>query len=176
MLCLGGPTLDELKIWQRPILSRFFVKTYLKDWKKNNPPTNQWKLPYFLTTIPFVISTLDFGFDCSSILFTLKRGSLNLIAVPSHCYISTGMNTEEFKHKWGGEDWDLLDRIINLPLEVERIKYPGLYHHYHTKKRNWGWTVGQPDIGSLQLSADILVVTAIKLQIPANNLFWLVPC
>ena len=80
------------------------------------------------------------------------------------------MNTEEFKYKWGGEDWDLLDRIINLSLEVERIKYPGLYHHYHTKKKKWGWTVGQPDMG-LQLSADILVVTVIKLQIPANSLF-----
>ncbi|XP_015767719.1 PREDICTED: N-acetyl-beta-glucosaminyl-glycoprotein 4-beta-N-acetylgalactosaminyltransferase 1-like [Acropora digitifera] len=49
-----------------------------------------------------------------------------------------GMNTEKFKYKWGGEDWDLLDRIINLSLEVERIKYPGLYHHYHTKKKKWG--------------------------------------
>ena len=63
-------------------------------------------------------------------------------AVPSDYHISTGMNTEKFKYKWGGEDWDLLDRIINLSLEVERIKYPGLYHHYHTKKKNWGWTVG----------------------------------
>jgi len=49
-----------------------------------------------------------------------------------------GMNTEEFKYKWGGKDWDLLDHIINLSLEVERIKYPGLYHHYHTKKMKWG--------------------------------------
>ena len=61
-----------------------------------------------------------------------------MISVPGHCHISTGMNTEEFKYKWGGEDWDLLDRIINLSLEVERIKYPGLYHHYHTKKQKWG--------------------------------------
>ena len=81
------------------------------------------------------------------------------------------MNTEKFKYNWGGEDWDLLDRIINLSLEVERIKYPGLYHHYHTKKKKWGWTVGPVDMGTLQLSADILVVTVIKLQIPANSWF-----
>ena len=39
------------------------------------------------------------------------------------------MNAEEFKYKWGGEDWDLVDRVVNAHLEVERIKYPGLYHH-----------------------------------------------
>ncbi|KAL9956005.1 hypothetical protein ACROYT_G037419 [Oculina patagonica] len=48
-----------------------------------------------------------------------------------------GMNAKDFKYKWGGEDWDLLDRVLMLPLEVERIKYPGLYHHYHAKKRQW---------------------------------------
>ena len=52
--------------------------------------------------------------------------------------MSPGMNTEEYKYKWGGEDWDLLDRVLMLPVEVERIKHPGLYHHYHGKqqKRN----------------------------------------
>ena len=48
-----------------------------------------------------------------------------------------GMNSEEFKYKWGGEDWDLLDRVLNAKLEVERIKYPGLYHHYHNKEKIW---------------------------------------
>ena len=47
------------------------------------------------------------------------------------------MDTERFKYKWGGEDWDLLDRVLNAKLEVERIKYPGLYHHYHSKRMMW---------------------------------------
>jgi len=51
--------------------------------------------------------------------------------------LSKGMNTENFKYKWGGEDWDLLDRVLNAKLEVERIKYPGLYHHYHSKQMKW---------------------------------------
>ncbi len=51
--------------------------------------------------------------------------------------LSLGMNTKEFKYKWGGEDWDLLDRVLMIPVEVERIKYPGLYHHYHDKQRMW---------------------------------------
>jgi len=48
-----------------------------------------------------------------------------------------GTNTEKFKYKWGGEDWDLLDRVLNTKLEVERIKYPGLYHHYHSTQKKW---------------------------------------
>ena len=51
--------------------------------------------------------------------------------------ILKGMNAEEFKYKWGGEDWDLLDRVVNAQLEVERIKYPGLYHHHHSKQEMW---------------------------------------
>jgi len=47
-----------------------------------------------------------------------------------------GMNIENYKYKWGGEDWDLLDRVLMLPVEVERIKHPGLYHHFHSRN---GW-------------------------------------
>ena len=43
------------------------------------------------------------------------------------------MNIEDYKFKWGGEDWDLIDRVLMMTFEVERIKYPGLYHHYHVK-------------------------------------------
>ena len=38
-----------------------------------------------------------------------------------NCLILKGMNTEKFKYKWGGEDWDLMDRVVNAQLEVERI-------------------------------------------------------
>jgi len=48
-----------------------------------------------------------------------------------------GMNTKDFQHKWGGEDWDLLDRVLMLPIEVERIRHPGLYHHNHPRKAMW---------------------------------------
>ena len=61
----------------------------------------------------------------------------NLLNLMQAYVLSIGMNTEDYKYKWGGEDWDLLDRVINAELKVVRIKHPGLYHHYHTKQKIW---------------------------------------
>ena len=44
---------------------------------------------------------------------------------------------KDFKYDWGGEDWDLVDRVLNAQLEIERVKQPGLFHHYHSKQRLW---------------------------------------
>ena len=54
-----------------------------------------------------------------------------------HSLCSPGMDVEKFKYKWGGEDWDFLDRVVRAKLEVERYKYPGLYHHFHHKRGMW---------------------------------------
>ncbi|XP_068732068.1 beta-1,4-N-acetylgalactosaminyltransferase 3-like isoform X2 [Montipora capricornis] len=48
-----------------------------------------------------------------------------------------GMNVEEFTTKWGGEDWDLVDRVLSAGLEIERLKQPGLFHYYHSRKGMW---------------------------------------
>ncbi|XP_068760127.1 beta-1,4-N-acetylgalactosaminyltransferase 3-like [Montipora capricornis] len=48
-----------------------------------------------------------------------------------------GMNVKEFTTKWGGENWDLVDRVLSAGLEIERLKQPGLFYFYHSRKGMW---------------------------------------
>ncbi|KXJ13871.1 N-acetyl-beta-glucosaminyl-glycoprotein 4-beta-N-acetylgalactosaminyltransferase 1 [Exaiptasia diaphana] len=46
-----------------------------------------------------------------------------------------GMNVEEFKDKWGGEDIEMHDRILMAGFESYRKKVKGLAHYHHKRYR-----------------------------------------
>lgn len=49
-----------------------------------------------------------------------------------------GMDVKRFQNKWGGEDWNMLDRTIAHGLQVVRLRIPRLYHYYHSHAGMWG--------------------------------------
>ncbi|KAJ7370158.1 hypothetical protein OS493_033783 [Desmophyllum pertusum] len=48
-----------------------------------------------------------------------------------------GMDEVKFTTRWGGEDWDLMDRAIGANLEIERLRLPKFYHYFHERKSDW---------------------------------------
>ena len=47
-----------------------------------------------------------------------------------------GMSVE-FGEKWGGEDWDLVDRVLRIGYHIHRLRMPALVHFHHLREGAW---------------------------------------
>ena len=47
-----------------------------------------------------------------------------------------GMSVE-FGEKWGGEDWDLVDRVLRVGYHMHRLRLPSLVHFHHLREGAW---------------------------------------
>lgn len=54
-----------------------------------------------------------------------------------------GLNEKLFDTKWGGEDWDLMERVVSDNMEYERVRHPKIFHYYHSRRGTW---TGDKDI------------------------------
>ena len=44
---------------------------------------------------------------------------------------------QNHKEGWGGEDWDIIDRIVESSMELERLRTPHVLHFHHGKQGMW---------------------------------------
>ena len=48
-----------------------------------------------------------------------------------------GLNEKAFDEKWGGEDWDFMERIVYSGMEYDRVRHPKIFHYFHSKNGMW---------------------------------------
>ena len=51
-------------------------------------------------------------------------------------FVIGGMN-KEYGFKWGGEDLDLVDRVLTIGYHINRLRLPGLIHYHHPRDGKW---------------------------------------
>ena len=50
-----------------------------------------------------------------------------------------GLNEKFFDEKWGGEDWDFMERLVSFGMEYDRVRHPRIFHYHHSKKGMWNF-------------------------------------
>ena len=42
-----------------------------------------------------------------------------------------------FNEKWGGEDWEVMDRIVSKGIYIIHQRLPRFYHIHHDRSKMW---------------------------------------
>lgn len=48
-----------------------------------------------------------------------------------------GFNEKVFDEKWGGEDWDFMERFVWFSMEYDRVWYFKIFYYYYSKCGMW---------------------------------------
>ena len=60
-----------------------------------------------------------------------------LVSMYKHDWNAVGGMNMAFGTKWGGEDWELVDRVLRVGYQIYRLRVPGLVHYYHPREGAW---------------------------------------
>ena len=66
-----------------------------------------------------------------------ETSGYGLIAMFKSDWEFVGGMSNEFGLRWGGEDWELVDRLLRVGYHIYRVRVPALVHYYHTREGAW---------------------------------------
>jgi len=49
----------------------------------------------------------------------------------------SGFNEKLFADKWGGEDWEVMDRMFGKGIRIIHQRFPRFYHLFHNRAGMW---------------------------------------
>jgi len=54
-----------------------------------------------------------------------------------YCFGFSGYNEKLYGDKWGGEDWEVIDRIVAKGIVIIKQTLPRFYHLHHNRDGMW---------------------------------------
>ena len=87
-------------------------------------------------------SPVVFRLDCGRTLFRpsgyWEEVGYGLFSMYKSDWVKIGSwDSSTYKDKWGGEDWELVDRFLSKGYFMDRIMHSGLLHFFHDRSKLW---------------------------------------